>query len=226
VLYRAEPRAGAAVEAAPLAYSRLGQTRDDAAGEAFDKVAKLLALGYPGGPIIDRMAEHGDARAIRLGERKMKGNPYDFSFSGIKTAVLYYLRAHPELEPEIAARRRALDSGACRADQLLPLSTQHTLNLLASFQRAVVEDLVARTLRAAEQSAARSVLVSGGVAANRELRRMFKAEAAPRAIEIFFPSLALSTDNAAMIAAAAFPRFLAGEIASPELNAEAVLPLA
>jgi tRNA N6-adenosine threonylcarbamoyltransferase len=226
VLSRVEAGRRAAPDALELVHTRLGQTRDDAAGEAYDKVAKMLALGYPGGPIIDQMAEHGDAHAVRFGERKMKGNPCDFSFSGIKTAVLYYLRAHPECEPEIRARRQALDRGERRAEQLLPLSSRQTLDLLASFQRAVVEDLVARTLRAAEQGAARSVLVSGGVAANRELRRRFREQAARRGIEVFFPSRELSTDNAAMIAAAAFPRFLAGEIASLELNAEAVLPLA
>ena len=226
VLYLVQPAEEAAIEAAAFRYTRLGQTRDDAAGEAYDKVAKMLGLGYPGGPVIDQLAKHGNPGAIRFGEPKMKGNPYDFSFSGIKTAVLYHLRAHPELEPEIEARRKALGEGRRRAAELLALCGTHTLDLVAGFQRSVVSNLVARTLAAAEQHAVRSVLVSGGVAANRELRETFLEEARRRGLDVFFPSIALSTDNAAMIAAAAYPRFLAGEWTSDELNAEAVLPLA
>ncbi len=226
VLYLVEPAEEGAIEAAAFRYARLGQTRDDAAGEAYDKVAKMLALGYPGGPVIDQLAKQGNPGAIRFGEPKMKGNPYDFSFSGIKTAVLYHLRAHPELKPEIEARRQALGEGRRRAAELLPLCGAHTLDLVAGFQRSVVSTLVTRTLAAAEQHAVRSVLVSGGVAANRELRETFLDEARKRGLDVFFPSIALSTDNAAMIAAAAYPRFLAGEWTSDELNAEAVLPLA
>ncbi len=226
VLYAVERAEPGAIEAVRFRYGRLGQTRDDAAGEAYDKVAKMLALGYPGGPVIDALSGSGDATAIRFGEPKMKGNPYDFSFSGIKTAVLYHLRAHPELEPEIRARLAALGEGKRKAAELRPLSSAPTLDLVASFQRAVVSNLVSKTLGAAEQNAARSVLVSGGVAANRELRKTFEREANRRGIAVFFPSLALSTDNAAMIAAAAYPRLLAGEYASETLNAEAVLPLA
>jgi N6-L-threonylcarbamoyladenine synthase len=225
MLYSVEAAEPGAIEAVPFRYTRRGQTRDDAAGEAYDKVAKMLALGYPGGPVIDGLARHGDPVAIRFGEPKMKGNPYDFSFSGIKTAVLYHLRAHPELAPEIAARQTALAEGKRRAAELLPLCGPATLDLVASFQRAVVSNLVSRTLLAADQWAARSVLVSGGVAANRELRETFAREAERRGLEVFFPSLALSTDNAAMIAAAAYPRLLAGHSAGDELNAEAVLPL-
>ncbi len=213
-------------DAVHFAYRRIGQTRDDAAGEAYDKVAKLLALGYPGGPVIDQLADYGNPEAMRFGVFKMKGNQFDFSFSGIKTAVLYHLRAHPELQPEIEARRQALERGERKAEQLRPLCSRHTLDLVASFQRAVVDDLVTRTLAAAEQHAARSVLVSGGVAANRRLRTCFEEEARLRGLDVFFPSHALSTDNAAMIAAAAYPRLLAGETADAELNAEANLPLA
>jgi N6-L-threonylcarbamoyladenine synthase len=209
-----------------FSYGRIGQTRDDAAGEAYDKVAKMLALGYPGGPVIDQLAADGDAKAIRFGEPKMKGNPFDFSFSGIKTAVLYHLRKNPGLQREIRTREEALLRGERRAEQLRPLASQQTLDLIASFQRAVVEDLVMRTLAAADQHAARSVLVSGGVAANRELRRRFEEESRLRGLEVYFPSRPLSTDNAAMIAAAAFPKFLAGERADAQLNAEANLPLA
>ncbi|HEV2297940.1 MAG TPA: tRNA (adenosine(37)-N6)-threonylcarbamoyltransferase complex transferase subunit TsaD [Candidatus Acidoferrales bacterium] len=226
LLYRVEPHAISKCNGArQFSYTRLGGTRDDAAGEAYDKVAKMLALGYPGGPIIDRLAAHGNPKAIRFGETKMKGNPYDFSFSGIKTAVLYHLRNHPELAPEIEARQAALARGERGADALRGLSSSATLDLIASFQHAVVEDLVGRTLAAAEQFAAESVLVSGGVAANAELRKRFEEEAVKRGLEVFFPSRPLSTDNAAMIAAAAYSKFVAGEHADSTLNAAPNFPL-
>jgi N6-L-threonylcarbamoyladenine synthase len=209
-----------------FSYARIGGTRDDAAGEAYDKVARMLALGYPGGPIIDRLAAHGNAQAVRFNEPKMSGNAFDFSFSGIKTAVLYHLRRNPQLDPEIEARRKALASGERSADALRVRSSAETLDLIASFQRAVVDNLLSRTLAAAEKHAARTILVSGGVAANSELRRAFQAEGQRRGIEVYFPSRALSTDNAAMIAAAGYVRFMAGERADSTLNAEANLPLA
>ncbi|MFZ3217873.1 MAG: tRNA (adenosine(37)-N6)-threonylcarbamoyltransferase complex transferase subunit TsaD [Candidatus Acidiferrales bacterium] len=212
--------------AARFSYARLGGTRDDAAGEAYDKVARLLALGYPGGPVLDQLAQHGDARAIRFGEPKMKGNPFDFSFSGIKTAVLYHLRRNPELQPEIDARKEALARGERSAEALRRLASPATLDLIASFQRAVVDDLVTRTIAAAAQNSVRSILVSGGVAANRELRASFEAEAKRHNLEVFFPSRALSTDNAAMIAAAGYPRLVAGQHEDATLNAEPNLPLA
>jgi N6-L-threonylcarbamoyladenine synthase len=234
VLYSVEPVKS---KDSPLAlsfrYKRLGQTRDDAAGEAFDKVAKLLALGYPGGPVIDQLTSAAQLTgtpanpdAVRFSPAKMKGNPLDFSFSGIKTAVLYHVRAHPELKPEIETRQQALARGERRADQLRPLCSRQTLDLIASFQRAIVHDLVGRTLAAAEEFSARSVLVSGGVAANRELRRTFEAEGKMQGVDVYFPSRQLSTDNAAMIAAAAYSKLLAGERADSQLNAEANLPLA
>lgn len=222
-----EPLAGAT-----LKYRKIGQTRDDAAGEAYDKVAKLLALGYPGGPIIDRLAAQiGERRdphkeVVEFPATKIKGNPYDFSFSGIKTAVLYYVRAHPELQDEIDKRRQALSRGERTAHQLLPLCSAQTLHLLASFQRRVVAELVRRTLEAAEDIAAQSILVSGGVAANNELRSSFEMEAKRRSFQVFFPSRELSTDNAAMIAAAAYPKLLSAQFAGWDLNAEPVLPLA
>ena len=208
------------------AYARIGATRDDAAGEAYDKVAKLLALGYPGGPVMDQLAAHGNPAAVAFTPPHTRGNPFDFSFSGIKTAVLRHIRQSPAFESEIAARQEALRSGVRRAAELLPLCSRATLDLVASFQRAVVNDLVHRTIAAAEERAARCVLVSGGVAANSELRTTFAREASARALPVFFPSPALSTDNAAMIAAAAYPRLLAGEIASDGIGAEANLPLA
>ncbi len=212
--------------AAKFSYARIGGTRDDAAGEAYDKVARMLAMGYPGGPILDQLALHGDPKAVRFGEPKMKSNPYDFSFSGIKTAMLYHLRRHPELQPEIDARRDALTRGERTADALRQLSTAATLDLVASFQRAVVDDLTTRTLAAAEHLNARTVFVSGGVAANRELRATFESESKRRAIDVYFPSRALSTDNAAMIAAAGHPRFLNRDFADATLNAEPNLALA
>lgn len=226
LLYRVETLAiSGANGARQFSYARLGGTRDDAAGEAYDKVAKMLALGYPGGPIVDRLAAYGNPKAIRFGETKMKGNPYDFSYSGIKTAVLYHLRDHPEFAPEIEKRQAALARGERGADALRSLSSSATLDLVASFQHAVVEDLTGRTLAAAEQFAAESVLVSGGVAANGELRKRFEEEAGKRGLDVFFPSRPLSTDNAAMIAAAAYPKFISGERADSMLNAAPNFPL-
>jgi N6-L-threonylcarbamoyladenine synthase len=224
ILYQVncEPADGAAEHC----YTRIGSTRDDAAGEAYDKVAKMLALGYPGGPIIDLLAAHGNPLAIAFGEPRMKGNPYDFSFSGIKTAVLYHLRRNPDLQPEIEARRQALGHGERAAEALRSLSSSATLDLIASFQRAVVNDLVTRTLAAAEQNAVTTVLVSGGVAANSELRRRFESEAARRKLRVYFPSRPLSTDNAAMIAAAGYAHFRSGRLEGPTMNAESNLPLA
>jgi len=211
---------------ARFAYSRIGGTRDDAAGEAYDKVARMLSLGYPGGPVIDQLAAYGNPEAVKFNDPKMRGNPYDFSFSGIKTAMLYYLRRHPEFEAEIAARKEALARGERQAAQLRPLCSAATLDVIASFQSAVVTNLVTRSLGAAEQVRAKSVLVSGGVAANRQLRRSFEEEAQKRRLEVFFPSRQLSTDNAAMIAAAAYPKYVAKDFADGSLNAEPNLPLA
>jgi N6-L-threonylcarbamoyladenine synthase len=219
-------KCGARNGAAHFSYRKIGGTRDDAAGEAYDKVARMLALGYPGGPIIDRLAPYGNAEAVRFSDPKMTGNPYDFSFSGIKTAVLHYLRRNPLLAPEIEARRQALLRGERGPDALRALSGATTLDLIASFQRSVVSNLVAQTFATVREHPTHSIFVSGGVAANSELRLAFKAEAGRRGIEVFFPSRALSTDNAAMIAAAGFVRYMAGDSADPSLNAEANLPLA
>jgi N6-L-threonylcarbamoyladenine synthase len=209
-----------------FSYARVGGTRDDAAGEAYDKVARMLGLGYPGGPVIDQLAAYGNPRAVRFSEPKMRGNAYDFSFSGIKTALLYHLKRNPHLQPEIEQRRLILERGERKAEVLRTSTTQPTLDLIASFQRAVVDNLVSRALAAAEQQGVRTILVSGGVAANSELRDTFESEASARGIEVFFPSRALSTDNAAMIAAAAYPRLVAGLVEDWSLNAEANLRLA
>ena len=214
-----------------FSYRRLGGTRDDAAGEAYDKVARLLGLGYPGGPIIDQLAEGvgvavgNPTDTLRFGPTKMSGNALDFSFSGVKTAVLYHLREHPELNAEIEARREALTAGKRSAAQLRPLCSAHTLNLIASFQKKVVHELVSRSLAAASQCGVKTVLVSGGVAANSELRQTFEIEGRKQGVTVFFPSRELSTDNAAMIAAAAFSRYSIGERAGSDLNAMPNMPL-
>jgi N6-L-threonylcarbamoyladenine synthase len=209
-------------------YRKLGQTRDDAAGEAYDKVAKLLGLGYPGGPILDRLAAaaNGAAAPVRFGPTKTRGNALDFSFSGLKTAVLYHVREHPEYSGEIRAREEAIARGERKFEQLLPLCSPQTLALVREFQNAVVRDLVERTMMAAQELGSESVLVSGGVAANSELRARFENRAKATGIEVFFPSRALSTDNAAMIAAAAYSRFQAGALADASLNANPSLKLA
>jgi N6-L-threonylcarbamoyladenine synthase len=235
LLYHVQSEAGNGDAATPrFQFRRLGGTRDDAAGEAYDKVARLLALGYPGGPIIDQIASKVAASGANFHEKdglnfapvKIKGNPYDFSFSGIKTAALYYVRAHPEFADEIEARKKALQEGRRKAADLMPLCSPRTLSLISKFQSAVVRDLVTRTLEAAAETGSRTILVSGGVAANSELRDRFAANAAAKGIAVFFPSRALSTDNAAMIAAAAYSHLLAGDLASFDLNAEPNLRLA
>jgi N6-L-threonylcarbamoyladenine synthase len=211
-----------------LRYRQIGPTRDDAAGEAYDKVAKLLGLGYPGGPILDRLAavSNGAPAPIKFGPTKTRGNPLDFSFSGLKTAVLYHVREHAEYSAEIRAREEALSRGERKFDQLLPLCSPQTLGLVREFQNAVVRDLLERTMLAAEELAVESVLVSGGVAANSQLRAAFLERAKSKGLEVFFPSRALSTDNAAMIAAAAYERFRAGAFGDNLLNADPSLALA
>lgn len=211
---------------ANFTYTRLGQTRDDAAGEAFDKVAKLLALGYPGGPIIDQLSRFGDAEAVEFGRIKMKGNPLDFSFSGLKTAVLYRVRG-TELAVEAEARRTWRKSIPARvtADDVRAHCSKATLDLIASFQNAVVTDLVERTITAAERTGVSTVLVSGGVACNSLLRTRFAEAGKDRAMGVYFPSLQLSTDNAAMIAAAGYHKLIAGERAGISLTAHTSLPL-
>jgi N6-L-threonylcarbamoyladenine synthase len=228
VLYEVKPHASKAQDAdARLHYRKIAQTRDDAAGEAYDKVAKLLGLGYPGGPILDRLAAISNgAPPVKFGPTKMKGNTLDFSFSGLKTAVLYHLREHSEYTEEIRAREAAIEQGRRTFEELLPLCSPQTLALVREFQNAVVRDLVERTLRAARELPAQSLLVSGGVAANSQLRKTFEERARTVGLEVFFPSRALSTDNAAMIAAAAYARFRAGFLADSSLNADPSLTLA
>jgi len=208
-----------------FSYTRLGQTRDDAAGEAFDKVAKLLALGYPGGPVIDDLARLGNPEGVEFGRIKMRGNPLDFSFSGLKTAVLYRVRG-TELVAEAETRRTWRKSaGRVSADEIRARCSEATLDLVASFQHAAITDLVERTLAAAETSRVETILVSGGVACNSLLRTRFAEAAKSRALQVLFPSPALSTDNAAMIAAAGYYRLMAGLRADTSLTAHASFPL-
>jgi N6-L-threonylcarbamoyladenine synthase len=219
-------------------YHNVGHTRDDAAGEAFDKVAKLLELGYPGGPAIDFLAKHGNPQAVKFPFAQMKHrdrNPQnrhsdaerriDFSYSGIKTAVLRYVETH-DMQAAINERRKKLSTlHTPTREDVLAACDQQTLGLVASFQRAVVNDLVNKTRLAVDEYNAATLLVTGGVAANSELRTAFQEAAGQRALTVYFPSRKLSTDNAAMIAAAAYPRFLAGEFAEPELSVDAALRL-
>jgi N6-L-threonylcarbamoyladenine synthase len=192
-------------------------------------VSKLLGLGYPGGPWLDALAALGDAAAVRFNfgpiRSREDGLRFDFSFSGIKTAVLRYVDQH-RMKPGIDARRTALAGDpAKRPEQARALCDVRTLGLIASFQSAVVGVLLRQTFAAAEAFGARGILVSGGVAANRELRRRFQAEAAVLGLPVAFPSIALSTDNAAMIAAAAWPKFHAGLVAPESMGAEPQLRL-
>jgi N6-L-threonylcarbamoyladenine synthase len=303
-IYLARPAHGS------WSYSLIGRTLDDAAGEAYDKVAKLLGLPYPGGPWIDALARYGNPQAVPFAFSQIKPklhlagkaprtkgaktspiaslNPHFlFSFSGIKTAVLRYVELH-DLRPEAHARaarffprksthaEQALDLAACHPEraqrvegpafplsaaaqtlgapsfpqplaermgnlssqpastfpkppktkeEALALCPQPTLDLIASFQHAVVGDLMKKTFAAAEALGARRILITGGVSANRELRARFTTEAARRGIHILFPTLSLSTDNAAMIATAAWPRFLSGDFAGPDLSADPSLAL-
>ena len=195
----------------PGHYQLLSRTRDDAAGEAYDKVAKLLGLGYPGGPVVDRLARTGNDRAISLPTTRLthadrnapdlKGD-LDFSFSGLKTAVLRHVKGaqHPLTDAEVA-------------------------DVCATFQRVVVTALVDRSFTAARRHQAKSIGVAGGVSANSRLRADLKAHGDAREMPTYVPSLQLSTDNAAMIAAAGLRKFRAGFTPAPDLNADAALAL-
>ena len=219
-------------------YENIGHTRDDAAGEAFDKVAKLLGLGYPGGPVIDKLSPHGNPHAVNFPasqlkhrDRNEKGKPlsdrprFDFSYSGIKTAVLRYVETHA-LQASIDARRKAL-SGIAKPKlaDFLANCDREALDLVASFQRSMVDDLTAKTLAAARAYDVATLFVTGGVAANNELRQRFEQDAAQQGLPVYFPSRPLSTDNAAMIAAAAYPKFLANDFAPPDFSAEVGMAL-
>jgi tRNA N6-adenosine threonylcarbamoyltransferase len=203
-------------------YRLLGKTRDDAAGEAYDKVAKLLGFGYPGGPVIDRLAPFGNPRAVKFTLARMKGNEMDFSFSGLKTAVLRWSQAH-DLTGELDERHRLVrESPGPTLEQWLAVTPKRTLDLLASFQYTVVEELLHRAVSASDQIGAESVIIAGGVAGNAGLR---KASASHPALRFYFPAAGLATDNAAMIAAAAYPKFFGRDFADLGLRAQAALSL-
>lgn len=180
----------------------LGRTRDDAAGEAFDKVARAIGLGYPGGPKIERAAEKGNPSAIEFPRGKVDGSPYDFSFSGMKSAVLNYLN-HAAMTGETVSQE----------------------DVAASFQQAVVDVLVERAVQAAEEFGQDKLVLAGGVAANGALRRALSVACKNRGIRFYHPSPVLCTDNAAMIGAAAYYHLIRGERSGWDLNAVPNLPL-
>jgi N6-L-threonylcarbamoyladenine synthase len=192
----------------PGRYKVLARTRDDAAGEAFDKVAKMLGLGYPGGPVIERLAKTGDPRAVRFSVPRMGDGRPDFSFSGLKTAVSKHVResgirpVEPGQEP-----------------------SQEIKDLAASFQDVVIRALVGTTERLAEEHGPRTLIVAGGVACNEALRQASREAGERLGIPVYFPSRHLSTDNAAMIAAAGTVKLQAGERAGLDLNADVSLRL-
>ncbi len=189
-------------------YNELGRTRDDAAGEAYDKVSKLLGLGYPGGPVIDGLARQGDPRTIDF-PRAYLPETLDFSFSGMKTAVLNFLRSHSKGPYE----------------SLNAENTELIRNISASFQAAVIDVLIRKTEWAIRKKRVSQVTLSGGVAANSALRERMKEMAEERGVDVFVPPPALCTDNAAMIAVAGYHHFVKGEIAGLDLNPKAYLPL-
>jgi len=186
-------------------YRRLGQTRDDAAGEAFDKVAKLLRLGYPGGPIIDELSKTGDPKAIRFPRPSLSKNSFDFSFSGLKTAVVNFVKVSPE---PVGGYPQEL-----------------VRNIVSSFQEAVVEVLVKKTLRAAEHQELRRIVLSGGVAANSCLRQRMEEEALQQKRKVYIPPPEFCTDNAAMIGVVGY-EYLKRGIRSPySMNAFSTLDI-
>lgn len=206
-LYQVESETG---DWSHLRYRLVGRTRDDAAGEAYDKVGKLLGLPYPGGPVIDRLARLGDPARRRFPVARMSDQSLDFSFSGIKTAVVRIFR----------------DEGLAPLGEAESRQDRDRLDLLAGFQEGVVRALVSRTLEAAARLGPRSILLSGGVAANSRLREAMAEATANAGLEFCHPSPILTTDNAAMIAAAGMFRLLRGERSGYTLDVDPTLKLA
>jgi N6-L-threonylcarbamoyladenine synthase len=183
-------------------YVFLGGTRDDAAGEAFDKVAKMMGLGYPGGRIIDNLAKAGNPKAVRFPRARFKNSPYEFSFSGIKTAAWHYLKEQGEAQ-----------------------WLAHQADIAASFQEAVVDMLVNPTVRAAAAHGVPCIVLSGGVAANSRLRAKMSEKAGSEGVQVFCPAPKFCTDNGAMIALAGYHRLQRGRHDGYDLNADADLTL-
>ena len=195
----------------PFDYVMLGQTRDDAAGEAFDKVAKMLGIGYPGGPEVDRLARQGNPRFVKFPRPYLNEGSFDFSFSGLKTAVLYYLRDHGLLHDS----RLVSLGGSTRAENS-EMSSSLPADLCASFQAAVVDVLVEKTIRAAEQYNVKDIGVAGGVSANSELRSRMNEAGQKRGFRIHFPRIEYCTDNGAMIAYVGWLKLRVGVLSSPD----------
>lgn len=200
---------------AEFKHTLLGQTRDDAAGEAFDKVAKMLGLGYPGGPIIDKLAAHGNPNAIKFPRSFLEAGTYDFSFSGVKTAVLYYLKNN-----NLLPRSLALNSPPSA------LSPTLLADICASFQDSIVDVLVEKTISAASALNVRDVAIAGGVSANSRLRERMKEECRRRAMNLFYPKLEYCMDNGAMIAYVGWMKLRDGNTSPFEIRAVANLQLA
>ncbi|CCQ94599.1 tRNA(NNU) t(6)A37 threonylcarbamoyladenosine modification; glycation binding protein [[Clostridium] ultunense Esp] len=183
-------------------YELIGRTRDDAAGEAFDKVARALGLSYPGGPLIDKLSKEGNPNAIDFPRVYLEPNSYDFSFSGLKTAVLNYLNQTKQKGEEIVVK-----------------------DVAASFQQAVIEVLVEKTIKLAKERKSRKIVMAGGVAANEGLRNLMEKRGREEKIDIYYPSRILCTDNAAMVGSAAYFNYIEGQVSDLYLNVEPNLEL-
>jgi N6-L-threonylcarbamoyladenine synthase len=199
----------------PFDYELLGETKDDAAGEAFDKVAKMLGIGYPGGPLIDKLAASGNPNFVEFPRPYLEEGSFDFSFSGLKTSVLYYLR---KTDPDVGNTQR---NRADRADR----GAAFIANVCASFQAAVVDVLVHKLVAAARRFGVRTVAVAGGVAANSELRKRLAVAEREEGLRVFIPRIEFCTDNGAMVAMVGYMRLKEGRISTLELTAEPNLAL-
>jgi len=185
-----------------MKFKILGRTRDDAAGEAFDKIARVIGLGYPGGPKLEKLAKEGDPESFKFPRVEFSDNPYDFSFSGVKTAVINHLHKCEQKGIEI-----------------------YSADIAASFQKAVTDVLTKNTILACKDHGSDTVVLAGGVSANTALRESFSAAAKEKGLKLYFPPPVLCTDNAAMIGCAGYYKYLSGEFADSSLNAVANLKL-